>query len=712
MVSEQHVRSPYKILITSAIPYVNNIPHMGNIIGCGLSADVFARYHRSQGNKVLFIFGTDEHGTATEIKALEEGVTPRQLCDKYYAIHKEIYEWFNISSDVFGRTSAENHVHITQEIFRDVYENGYVTEQEVEQSFCEKDQKFLADRFVEGTCPHCKFPDARGDQCDSCGKLLTPTELIEPRCKICGTTPIQKKSTHLFLDLAKLQPKLEPWVREQSEKGQWANNAITTTQAWLQRGLEPRAITRDLTWGVPVPLKGFEGKVFYVWFDAPIGYISITGQAGEDWKEWWQDPEGTRLYQFMAKDNIPFHTILFPATLLATGKEWTMLHHISSVEYLQHEDGKFSKSRKTGLFGDDAMKTGIPADVYRYYLLINRPETADTVFSWKDLQEKLNKELLANLGNLVNRTLSFIKNLQDGKVHEAVLDETSANFWQYINEEEVQVTFELEHTKEKEALRRIMIISQRGNQYFQEQMPWKTRTEDPESCRRAMFVLTNLIKDLAILIEPFMPATSERIFNQLNVPIKTWKDLGLLSVANHSIGTPEPLFSKLEDKQLEEIKAKLKADAQKPDLKPLQLKVGRIVEVYRHPDASKLFVETVNFGSEMRTIVSGLVGHYGEEELRGKTAIFVTNLMPANLRGVESQGMILAAQGEKVEVLFVDEEAGTLVSGPSDAVQISIDEFAKHTIEVKANAVLLDGTPLQIDNNPVKTKLVAEGKVK
>jgi methionyl-tRNA synthetase len=712
MAAKQHIKSPFKILITSAIPYVNNIPHMGNIIGCGLSADVFARYHRSQGNNVLFIFGTDEHGTATEIKALEEGVTPRQLCDKYYAIHKEIYEWFDISSDVFGRTSAENHVGITQDIFKDLHEQGYVLQQEVEQTFCEKDQKFLADRFVEGECPHCHFTNARGDQCDQCGKLLDPLELINPRCKVCGTPPVQKKSTHLFLDLPKLQPLLEPWMKEQAEKGRWTTNAVTTTQAWLDRGLEPRAITRDLSWGVPVPLKGFEGKVFYVWFDAPIGYISITGQAGKDWREWWQDPEGTRLYQFMAKDNIPFHTILFPATLMGTGKQWTLLHHINSVEYLQHEDGKFSKSRKTGLFGDDAMKTGIPADVFRYYLLINRPETADTVFSWKDLQEKLNKELLANLGNLVNRTLTFIKNLQDGKVHEAVLDEVSANFWEYINEEEIQVTDELEQAREKEALRRIMIISQRGNQYFQEQMPWKTRTEDPESCRRAMFVLANLIKDLAILIEPFMPATSKRIFDQLGLQQRTWKDLGVLSLANHAIGAPEPLFAKLEDKQLEEIKTQLKGQAQAPALKPLQLKAGRIVEVYRHPDAAKLFVETVDFGGELRTIVSGLVGHYGEEELRGKTAIFVTNLAPANLRGVESQGMILAAQGDRVEVVFTDAEPGMLVLGEAQAEQISIDEFGKHTLEVRQNQVLVDSKPLAIGDKPIKTKIVADGKVR
>jgi methionyl-tRNA synthetase len=707
MTASPHKKAPGRILITSAIPYVNNIPHMGNIIGCCLSADVFARYNRSQGNETLFIFGTDEHGTATEIKALEEGLTPRQLTDKYYAIHKEIYEWFNISSDVFGRTSAENHVQIVQDIFKDLHANGFIFEQEVEQFYCEKDKRFLADRFIEGECPHCHFSNARGDQCDQCGKLLDPTELINPKCKIDGATPVRKSSKHLFLDLPKLQPKVEEWMKS-NDLSQWTKNALTTTQGWLTRGLEPRAITRDLSWGVPVPLKGFEGKVFYVWFDAPIGYVSITGQGGFDWRSWWQ-ADDVKLYQFMAKDNIPFHTIMFPASQLGTGQKWTMLHHIDATEYLQHEDGKFSKSRKTGLFGDDAMRTGIPADVFRYYLLINRPESSDTVFSWADLQEKLNKELLANLGNLVNRTLMFVKNFQEGKVHETVLDEVAANFWEYVGEEEVQITDELEQCHEKEALRRIMSLSQRGNQYFQEQQPWKTRTEDAESCRRAMFVLTNLIKDLAILIEPFIPATSAAIFHQLNLQPQTWKDLG--QMRTFAITEPAPLFSKLEDKQLAETKDGLKS--QVPEVpKPVQLKVGKIVEIYRHPDAAKLYVETVDFGGELRTIVSGLVEHYRAEDLKGKNAVFVTNLAPAKLRGVDSQGMILAAQAEQVEVVFVDAPAGTLVAGPEQAEQIDIAAFGKHTFEVKDFTVLMDGKPLVIKEAPIKTKLTANGKVR
>ena len=745
MANQPHIRSQQKILVTSALPYVNNIPHMGTIIGCVLSADVFARYHRSQGNKVLFVCGADEHGTATETKALEEGVTPRQLCDKYYAIHKEIYDWFGISTDIFGRTSAENHHTIVQDIFEDIKRNGYIIERDVEQAYCENDKKFLADRFVEGECPHCHFGNARGDQCDGCGKLLDPLELINPKCKVCGNAPLQKTSTHLFLDLAKLQPRLASWVEKQSVAGEWTENAITTTKAWLDRGLEPRAITRDLSWGVPVP--GMPGKVFYVWFDAPLGYISITGQlAGTDWASWWQDPGNVRLYQFMAKDNIPFHTILFPATMLATGKDWTMLHHIDSTEYLQHEDGKFSKSRGIGLFGDDAVACGVPADVFRYYLLVNRPESADTIFSWKDLQEKLNKELLANIGNLVNRTLVFIQKYHDSTVTESVLDEKSANFFEYAIELETQITDLLERCKEKDAIRAIMALSTRCNQYFQEAEPWRTRTEDPAACTLAMFVLSNLIKDLAILLGPFLPTTSDRIFAQLGVTRKSWADLGNLSVKG-KIGTPEPLFAKLEDKDLIVIKENLRKQPSGATAKELsvpanastsrsnpganapssgdtvspshiQLRAGKITAVEKHPKADKLYVETVDFGSETRTIVSGLVAHCTIDDLLGKTAVFVTNLKPAVLRGVESNGMILAAEsadGNKFEVVFVDTVPGTVIevaSTPVGLSQITIDQFLTHTLAVTESIVQCDGKPLLCDGEPVTLSNVKDGKVR
>lgn len=712
-----HIRKhTERILVTSALPYVNNLPHMGTIIGCVLSADVFARYHRSQGNKVLYVCGTDEHGTATETKALEEGLTPREVCDKYYKHHKDVYDWFGIQFDIFGRTSEENHHKMVQDIFKDLHERGLIEEKTVSQTYCPKEEKFLADRFVEGTCPHCGYENARGDQCENCGKLLDPHELKAPRCKTCGATPSRKESNHLFLRLDELQPKLAEWVEEQAENGRWTQNAITTTKAWLERGLEPRTITRDLSWGIPVPLEGYEHKVFYVWFDAPIGYISITEQLlGEQWKEWWMHPSGTLLYQFMAKDNIPFHTILFPATLIGTGKQWTLLHHINVTEYLQHEEGKFSKSRGTGLFGDGAMASGLPPDIYRYYLLRNRPESADTVFAWKDLQEKVNNELIANFGNLVNRTLQFIKRFQEGVVHEAVLDEKATNFYEWVLEEAAMVTDDLEWAKEKDALQRILAISQKGNQYFQEQQPWRTRTENPENCKMSMFILANLVKDLAILAEPFLPATAKRIVAQLGLEHVKWEHIGDLSLlAERRIGDPEPLFQPLDDQLLSEVKANIKGTKEGDASKPLQIKAGRIVEVFRHPDADKLFCEQVDFGDgEIRNIVSGLVGHYREDDLRGKTALFVTNLQPAMLRGKESQGMILAAEsGETVEVLFVDAPAGTLVWGENDLEEITITEFSKHVLDVKDKQVHIDGKILFLDGTPITTSLIEEGKVR
>ncbi|MGN0906753.1 MAG: methionine--tRNA ligase, partial [Bullifex sp.] len=332
-----------KRLITSALPYVNNIPHLGNLTQV-LSADVFARFCRLRGYETLYICGTDEYGTASETRALKEGVTPRELCDHYHAIHRDIYKWFNVSFDYFGRTSTEKQTEIVQAIFREVDAHGYITEREIEQLYCPKCGRFLADRFVEGKCPHCGSEGARGDQCDACQTLLEPTELIEPHCSVCGTTPEVRKTKHLYIDLPKALPLLKEWMEKASVDGFWAKNAIQLTNSWIRDGLRERCITRDLKWGIPVPKPGYENKVFYVWFDAPIGYISITANYTDDWKRWWQSPEDTELFQFIGKDNIPFHTVIFPSSLLATGEKWTMLHHMSSTEYLNYEGGKFSKS--------------------------------------------------------------------------------------------------------------------------------------------------------------------------------------------------------------------------------------------------------------------------------------------------------------------------------------------------------------------------------
>ena len=438
-----------KILITSALPYVNNVPHLGNIIGCVLSADVFARYCRSSGKETLYICGTDEYGTATEIKALEEGVTPLEICDKYHKIHKEIYEWFGIAFDYFGRTSRPVHTKITQDIFLKLHGNGHVVEEEVEQPYDEKAKLFLADRYIEGTCPFCKSEQARADQCDKCGKLLTFAELINPISRVSKTKPLLRKTKHLFIDLPGIEEKLSVWIEKSAKEGKWSSNTYNIAKAWLKEGLKKRAITRDLKWGIPVPLAGWEGKVLYVWFDAPIGYISITADYFKEdevkWKDQWQNPENTLLYQFMGKDNVPFHTVIFPSTLIGTKEHWTLVHHLSTTEFLNYEGGKFSKSRGIGVFGNDAIESGVPADVWRYYLLVNRPEAADTNFTWKDFGEKLNNELVANIGNLVNRTLVFAQNNFDSVIPESKATDLADADTVFIAEQKQKISMITEH---------------------------------------------------------------------------------------------------------------------------------------------------------------------------------------------------------------------------------------------------------------------------
>ena len=710
-----------RILITSALPYVNNVPHLGNIIGCVLSADVFARFCRSRGYKTLYICGTDEHGTTTETKAIEECLTPKEICDKYYAIHKDIYEWFGCSFDAFGRTSKPIHHRITKAIFKDLQKNGFVLKKTVEQSFCEKCKRFLADRFIEGTCPHCKFEDARGDQCDSCGKLLTPTELKKPRCKLCGSTPKRKKSTHLFINLEKLQPELQAWVKAQAVKGFWSENAKTIAQGWFKEGLKPRAITRDLSWGVSVPVKGFEKKVFYVWFDAPIGYISITADKFKDWEKWWKNKD-VELFQFMGKDNIAFHTIFFPGMLIGTKDTWTMLHHIASTEFLNYESGKFSKSRNIGVFGSDAMETGIPSDVWRYYLLINRPERTDTTFTWDDFGEKLNNELVANLGNFVNRLVSFLNRFTESRIPEANISKAEEGFWKEIVKREESITGLLEQVRLKDALKEIMALSKQGNIYFQKSEPWKLIKKDKAKADAALFILANIVKDLAILVEPFLPETSKNMFLQLNLKGRTWDDLGKLSLDfGHEISKAKPLFSVIESDTLAELKARFSGEfveeTKESQFEKLMLVTARVKEVQDHPDADKLYILTITLGKEKRQLVAGLKGYYTKEELVKKNIIIVANLKPAKLRGVYSQGMLLAAEEDGiVEILSPDCKPGIRVGLEGvvpDTVpgELEFQEFMKIPLAAVKGVAQLGDKPLTIGSKLITLEKVNNGKI-
>lgn len=698
-------------LVTSALPYVNNVPHLGNLIQV-LSADVFSRGSRLLGYNTLYICGTDEYGTATETRAQEEGISPGELCTKFYKIHADIYKWFGIAFDKFGRTSTNRQTEIVQSLFNDIDKAGFVIEETIEQLFCESCNRFLADRYVRGTCPQCAYEDARGDQCESCGKLLDPTELIKPKCSTCGNVPVPKKTKHLYIDLPAIKPKLEEWMKEASVKGFWANNAIQMTQAWIRDGLKPRAITRDLKWGIPVPKPGYEGKVFYVWFDAPIGYLSITACAGDekgfDWKDWWMKPDEVDLFQFIGKDNIPFHTVIFPSTLLGSGKKWTMLHHMSSSEYLNYESGKFSKSKGIGVFGNDVMDTGIPADVWRFYIFYNRPEKSDITFTWNDFMDRVNGELIGNLGNLANRTLSFIQRFCDGAIPAGKPDKA---FWLEIRKLEDEIAEMLEKAELRDAFRKAFLIADLANKRFQAEEPWKIRQTDPAKTASLLSDLCYVLRDLAIIMHPYMPESMDALASFFGLSIDSslnsekleenylsWKNVGELTGLSN-IQNIDVLFKKLEEEHITELRQKYSGsqkeraerdsnlDAQKkpaikkpeenkksketekkntktdepvilyPELglperfaKLLDLRVAKILNAEKHPKADKLYIETIDDGTGTeRTIVSGLVPFYKAEELINKHIIIVSNLKTATLRGVESRGMLLAASSKSEE---------------------------------------------------------------
>ena len=734
-----------KRLVTSALPYVNNVPHLGNLTQV-LSADVFARFCRLRGYETLYICGTDEYGTASETRALQEGVSPRELCDKYHEIHKEIYKWFNIDFDYFGRTSTEKQTRIVQHIFKKVDENGYISEREMTQLYCPTCGRFLADRYVKGTCPHCGSTDARGDQCDACGKLLEPTELVEPKCSVCGSTPVLKNTKHLYINLPKALPLLKNWMDKASVEGFWARNAVQITNSWIRDGLQERCITRDLKWGIPVPKPGFEDKVFYVWFDAPIGYISITANAVEDWEYWWRDPEGTELFQFIGKDNIPFHTVIFPSSLLATGEKWTMLHHMSSTEYLNYEGGKFSKSRGVGVFGNDVQETGIPADCWRFYMFYNRPEKSDFTFTWKDFQDKVNKELIGNLSNLVNRTLSFISRFYGSEISGYSLD---GDLYAKALEKEKEITDLLEKAEERDALHAIFELSDMGNKAFQDGEPWKVRTTDPQKAADLLATLYFIIRDLAVMVSPYLPSTGEKILSFLGREKSVWGDIGIAS-GDVRVAGCELLFSKLEDKLIDTLRERYsgsqnersgkKEQAKEEKMnnnaneelslvdyfkKKVILKVAKISEVERHPNGDKLYILKLDTGEpEPRQIVSSIVPYYREDELLGRNIVIVSNLKPANFRGVKSYGMLIAASDKDdhehatCELVFADDfPVGAVMEFDNEekvdkiTTYLKSEHFFEMPIRTIDGEVCVDGLPLGYGGKHLKVYKYVNGNV-
>jgi methionyl-tRNA synthetase len=552
------------ILITSALPYVNNVPHLGNVVGSVLSADVFSRFSKLRDRPTLYICGTDEYGTATETKALETGQTPKELCDEFHKKHKDVYDWFEIGFDYFGRTTTELQTVIAQDIFTKLYKNGYMEERTTTQPYCEKHESFLADRFVEGTCPKCQYDDARGDQCDKCGSLLDPFELINPHCKIDGATPVPRDTTHIFLLLNKVQPEIEKWFSNSSVEGKWPQNGISITQSWLDKGLEGRSITRDLKWGTPIPLPGYEKKVLYVWFDACIGYPSITANYTKDWELWWRDPENVKLYQFMGKDNVPFHTVIFPGSQIGTGDKWTMLNHLSTTEYLNYENGKFSKSRGVGVFGDTVKDTGIPPSVWRYYLLANRPETGDTQFEWKSFIAANNSELLNNLGNFVNRLIKFVNSQLGSVIPDFSTEYKDDKFDFPAKVEEINGLLE-KYVEEMEAvhiragLKKLMEISASGNNVLAGLLDKANLASSPERTNAVIGLSLNLAYLLASLSSPFMPSTATSIISQLGAAklpsiVHPWAPTTLQG--GHKIGKAAYLFTRIDEKKEDEWRIK------------------------------------------------------------------------------------------------------------------------------------------------------------
>ena len=546
------------VLITAALPYVNNVPHLGNIVGSVLSADVFARFCRMRDYNCIYVGGTDEYGTATETKALELKCTPRELCDKFNALHTQVYKWFDIDFDIFGRTSTEKQTEIVQHLFKKLHSNGNFCEETVDQLYCGSCPRFLADRFVEGTCPFCAYEDARGDQCDHCSKLINAIELRNPRCKMCKSSPAIKTSKHLFLDMPKLDGQFREWQKESSGRGKWTQSAKVITNAWLRDGLKPRCITRDLKWGVPVPLPGYESKVFYVWFDACAGYVSITATYTDQWEKWWRNPEKVELFQFMGKDNVPFHSIVFPMCQIGSGEKFTKVNHVVATEYLNYEDKKFSKSRGVGVFGTHAEQTGIESDVWRFYMMYMRPETQDTSFSWVDLQTKNNSELLNNLGNFIYRCLSFACTRFDSKVplSSGELEDSDKSVLAQVARYYQEFLENLENLHIRDALRALLMISKTGNQYIQASKPWE-KVKKKETFARSATIVYIGIQICALIagcLEPFMPKAAAELRRQLCIEkLVLENEFRPLVDGNHPLNAPKPLFKKIENEMIEEL---------------------------------------------------------------------------------------------------------------------------------------------------------------
>ena len=648
--------------VTAALPYANGGVHIGHLAGVYIPADIYVRYLRLKGEEVAFICGSDEHGVPITIRAKKEGITPQDVVDRYHQLIKDSFSDFGISFDIYSRTTSETHKQTASDFFKHLLDNNKLQEGETEQLYDEEAHQFLADRYITGECPHCHNQGAYGDQCESCGRDLSPTELINPKSTISGSTPVLRKTKNWYLPLNDYQAWLKEWILEGHKE--WRANVYGQCKSWLDLDLQPRAMTRDLDWGIPVPVEGAEGKVLYVWFDAPIGYISNTKELyPNDWKKWWQDPE-TRLVHFIGKDNIVFHCIIFPSMLKAHG-DYILPENVPANEFLNLEDNKISTSRNWAIWLHEYLQE-LPnkQDVLRYVLTANAPETKDNNFTWKDYQERNNNELVAVYGNFVNRALQLTKKYFNGVVPACgeLLDIDKEVFNELKGVKEKVETL-LNNYKFRDAQREVMNIARIGNKYMTDCEPWNLWKTEPQRVETILYVCLQLVANLAIAFEPFLPFSSKKLRQLIHIENADWSKLGAtdLLTQGHQLAEPELLFEKIEDEtiafQLEKLdnikkaneQANYKAKPIKPvvsyeDFEKLDIRVGKVLTCEKVKKANKLLKFTLDDGSgKERTIVSGIAKFYEPEELVGKSVLFIANFEPRKLMGITSEGMILSA---------------------------------------------------------------------
>ncbi|MGO4708736.1 methionine--tRNA ligase [Chryseobacterium sp. 2TAF14] len=671
-----------KKMITAALPYANGPVHIGHLAGVYIPADVYARFQRRSGKDVAFICGSDEHGIPITIRAKKEGVTPQDIVDKYHEIIKKSFSDLGISFDEYSRTTSVNHRETSQDFFKVLYEKGKFTEEMSEQYFDEQAREFLADRYIVGTCPNCGNENAYGDQCEKCGSTLSPSELINPKSMLSGNVPILKETKNWYLPLNEYEDFLNEWIIE-GHKDDWKPNVYGQVKSWLNDGLKPRAMTRDLNWGVPVPLPNAEGKVLYVWFDAPIGYISFTkewaAKNGKDWKDYWQS-ENSDLIHFIGKDNIVFHCIIFPAMMKAHG-DFIMPKNVPAFEFLNLENDKISTSRNWAVWTHEYVED-FPGqqDVLRYALLSSAPETKDNNFTWKDFQTKNNSELVGIFGNFINRVAVLIHKYYDGIVPQG---DVNAPELAEINKSAKEISGFLENYEFRNSLTALMNLARFGNQYLQTEEPWKTIKDNPEKAAHSLFVGAQIAVALAQLCEPFMPFSSEKLLNMFNVQKSDWNDVETKSVlikTGHKINEASLLFSKIEDDVIEAQIQKLEDTKQNnkktnPNANPMKdeitfddftkidLRTATITEAEKVEKADKLLKLTVDTGVDVRTVVSGIAESFTPEEVIGKQVMILLNLAPRKIRGIESQGMLLLTTKPDGKLSFVTPDDSNVENG-------------------------------------------------